>query len=241
MVNLTPNTYAQWHLNELSGIVVDDATVNNRNGTTVNSPTWVAGKLNNCLNMTAVSVAYAKFGNIAAFERTTACSYEFWFNTGNNTQDGIFGKFDGTKGTYLYAHSSILYFILQNLSGVIYVTIPFIPSVWHHLIITYDGSSHASGIKMYLDNVDTLVTIGSDTLNSGTIVGSTEFMIGYGYYSQKGLKLDEFVIYDKVLSVPEVAFRWNGGSGTEYLQSNAPPYAPNTPSPVNHFGNSPIT
>jgi hypothetical protein len=241
MVNLTPNTYAQWHLNELSGTVVDDATVNNRDGTTVNSPTWVAGKLNNCLNMTAVSAAYAKFGNIAAFERTTACSYEFWFNTGNNTQDGIFGKFDGTKGTYLYAHAAILYFALRNAIGVMYVSTPFIPSVWHHLIITYDGSSNASGIKIYLDNVSAPLTIYSDTLNSGTILSSTEFTIGMGYYFQNTLMLDEFLIYDKVLSVAEVAFRWNGGSGTEYLQSNAPPYAPNTPSPVNHFGNSPIT
>ena len=43
--------YAWYHLNETSGTAVSDSSGNGRNGTTVNSPSWVAGKLNNSIQL----------------------------------------------------------------------------------------------------------------------------------------------------------------------------------------------
>lgn len=48
-------TYLQYHLNQSSGSAVVDSSINSRNGLTVGSPSWVAGKLNNCLQLNGTS------------------------------------------------------------------------------------------------------------------------------------------------------------------------------------------
>ena len=79
--NVCPVRYAEWHLNRSSGTSVPDTSGNARNGTAVNSPTWGAGKLNNCLTFVGASSQYVNFGDIANFERTTSWSTEFWIKT----------------------------------------------------------------------------------------------------------------------------------------------------------------
>ena len=248
MVNLTPNTYAQWHLNELSGTVVDDATVNNRNGTTVNGPTWVAGKINNCLNFSAASLQYVELGAIANFERTQACSYELWFNT--VTVNGqLFSKYTTASPRGLsvdIGNAGVIRFLLASgVAGNNYLYVQTVANSWcdgnwHHLIITYNGTSLAIGVKIYVDGISQSLYVIMDSL-IGTVISADTFRIARAanatYFNGK---LDEVLIYDKVLSQSEVDFRYNSGNGTENL-GNLPPYAPNTPSPINHFGNSPIT
>ena len=45
------NTSALYHLNETSGSSVDDSSTNNNDGTTTNSPSWNAGRMNNGLSL----------------------------------------------------------------------------------------------------------------------------------------------------------------------------------------------
>jgi hypothetical protein len=47
--------YLQYHLNESSGTAVADSSGNSRHAITQNGPTWMAGKLNNCLNLNGVN------------------------------------------------------------------------------------------------------------------------------------------------------------------------------------------
>lgn len=49
--NLFGSAYLHYHLNELSGSVVNDSSGNSRNGITINSPLWVDGKLNKCIQL----------------------------------------------------------------------------------------------------------------------------------------------------------------------------------------------
>jgi hypothetical protein len=96
-------------------------------------------------------------------------------------------------------------------------------STWHHVIVTYNGTSLASGVLLYVDgSVDASPSILHDNLN-GTILNGNNYTIAR---SRNGSyltgKLDEVVIYDRVLTATEVAGRYNSGVGTQSCQLPSP-------------------
>jgi len=218
------NPYAQWHFNETSGTVASDNSGNGRNGNTVNSPTWVVGKINNSINLAGGSSQYINMGNIANFEYTLPFSYEVWFNTGNS-QGIIFSKYDSVngRGPILYMFGGKIEFgLYSSNSPYQYAQIDttaatFGDSAWHHLVATYNGSGNVAGMKIYIDGLLKTVTTNSDTL-AGTILNSVDFVIGkttagVSYWTGK---LDEALIYEnKTLTQAEVTYRYNSGTGTE--------------------------
>ena len=214
--------YAHWSLNELSGTNVPDSSGNGRNGTTVNSPTWITGKINNCLQFNGTT-QYVNCNNIANFERTDPCSYEFWFKYTSTALRMILSKYDtGTaKGLMIYSNSGNIYFDLRGAGGYLAVatTETFNDDIWHHGIITYNGTSSPSGVKIYIDNILRTPTTAKDTL-ANSVLNSAIFCIGNRstvYYWQGSI--DEIVIYDKVLTPEEINLRWNSGIGTEMITS----------------------
>ena len=81
----------------------------------------------------------------------------------------------------------------------------------HIVAVTYDGSSTAAGVAIYVDGVlDTAAATENDALLS-TIVQSTPFVIGNqtSFETQYFLDgvLDHFVIYDRALTGAEIAAR----------------------------------
>lgn len=83
----------------------------------------------------------------------------------------------------------------------------FAAKQWHHLVITYDGSGRAAGLRLFLDGVPAAVDVRRDTLN-GTITNAQPLRIGrrdegLGYY---GL-LDELRILGAAIS-PEGVADW---------------------------------
>jgi len=225
--------YARWHLNETTGAIVSDSSGNGRNGTPVNNPTSVVGKLNNCLSFNGTN-QYVDCGDIVNFERTQPCSYEFLFNTTASATRIVFSKMimptplgmriviiDGKINFGLYANSSnILQLQTNSISN---------DGNWHHCIITYDGSSLASGVKFYIDNVLQATTIMNNNLNASILNTATFRIAGRmdSVYFFSG-KLDEGIIYNKVLSASEVAFRYNSGVGREnwYYPTDKPTIKP---------------
>ena len=76
-----------------------------------------------------------------------------------------------------------------------------------HLALTYDGSTNASGVKMFLNGVEqTNITVTGDTLTATTrLAVDTDF----GSYSEH--TFDELSIYHDELTSTEVATLYNGG------------------------------
>jgi hypothetical protein len=218
--------YAWYHLNETSGTSVSDSSGNGRNGITVNDPTWVAGKLNNALQFNKTANQYVNGGDIANFERTQKFSVETWFKTIINTPASILVSRTlcptNCRGWQIYIDSGKIYFDLINTwsSNVIRVSVPatYANGAWHHLIVTYNGSSKASGINISFDGSLLTKTIVYDTLTA-TIQNTGNFTIS----SRNGVEYffngteDEVVIYDKNLNSTEISFRYNNSYGTESM------------------------
>lgn len=215
--------YARWHLNQSIGTNVPDSTDNGRDGTTsgMTDSNWVPGKLNNCLYFSGED-QYVYFGDIAGWERDVPFSLDFWFygETVPNPRD-ILGKWDDTKGyrAYLSAAGRIGFVMASSTGGLIDIatSVSGLQDAWHHVVITYDGTSQASGFHIWIDNTDDPFLIASDTLTSGTIVNAADFQMGDVGSPFPDLigNLDEVLIWTKVLTSGDVAKRWDSGVGSE--------------------------
>ncbi len=215
------NVYARYHLNSIdTGNSVEDTSGNSRDGVAINSPSVVAGKLNNCFYFNGNN--YVNCGDIANFERTDSFSLECWFKTSSGLQSLIarIGSTPPYQGWKLdIGNTGVVRFYLINSSVnliSVYVNQNYSDNVWHHCVITYDGSSSALGIHIYMDEIDKGLTINSNSL-TGTIqtsyICSISSMNG-GIYYFNGL-IDEVLIYDKELTQEEVTYKYNSGTGRE--------------------------
>jgi len=92
---------------------------------------------------------------------------------------------------------------------------------WHHILVTYDGSSDLSGVTMYIDGTSVAISLAtSDTLPPGTdITTATDLCFG-GFINNASTNsriypfagnLDEVAIWSKELSSAEAAAVYNGG------------------------------
>lgn len=226
LMAIVPLPYAHWKLNESSGSTASDSSGNGRNGTLLNmeNSDWQAGKLNNCLVFDGVNEA-VNCGSIASFERTQPFSLEFWFKGTTVNYGGLVAK--GEEGAtyrgycaYIYQGKINFYLMSNNGTGnqlQVITTNTINNGSWHHVVITYNGNSLASGIKIYIDGVsDTLVVFVNNLTD--TIVTTADFSIASrksGTSLFLNGSLDEILIYSEELTQTHVTNRYNSGNGTE--------------------------
>ncbi len=80
---------------------------------------------------------------------------------------------------------------------------------WRHLVITYDGSAKAAGLKVYVDGALNPVHVRRDNL-SGSVASAEPWRIawkgtGIGFEG----RVDEFRLYDRALTPEQIsALHW---------------------------------
>lgn len=219
-----------YHLNEISGSDVNDSSENNNDGICINMEDgdWVVGKLDNGLQFDG-NDEYIDLGDIANFEKTDPFSIEFWFKT-NVDHIGVFvSRYTNTihRGWMAYLKPSgtvalSLATARDNRCVVYTIKDTFLDNNWYHVIITYDGSGIASGIHIYVNNIDESLVTFKNSLG-GTILNTANCCLGRResadlYYN--GF-LDEVVIYNFELNSEDVDYRYNVGSGIETMWAGA--------------------
>jgi len=217
------STYAGWHLNESSGNIAYDFSDNERNAITVNNPLWIEGKLNNCLQFNGIN-QYVNCGDIANFDYDESFSLECWFKTKSKNQI-ILSRMDNNlvRGWQLVLHKSTsIYFGLYHTTVPTNALVVYTDSTgwnddeWHHIIMTYDGTNSPSGICIYIDREkQSLITYGNTLTSSIKNPANCQISGRDGDTLLWKGNIDETIIYDKTLTVDEVANRWNSGQGIE--------------------------
>lgn len=232
------------HLNASSGSAVTDSSSNSTDGTTSNmdDSNWVAGHLNNALTFDGVNESVG-FGNILSFERTDPFSLECWYK---GTYAGGFGSLickqdlgaaprTGYSMALTNSGADITFLLINTVVGagnriqISTTTASMNDDAWHQVIVTYDGSSSASGCNIWIDGIDTAFNTIYDNL-SATIVTTNQLEFGMrnnnNYLSGT---LDECAVYSVALTSDQVAFRYNAGTGTEgYYWADNPTIVNNT-------------
>ncbi|MDE1824836.1 MAG: LamG domain-containing protein [Candidatus Micrarchaeota archaeon] len=181
------------------------------------------------------------------FERTNPFSISVWFST-SGINAAILGKdtWGGTdQGWQLEIESSgVVDLTLLNTYPSNYVMVRANQVTndgkWHHLVATYDGSSKASGIKLYIDGQIATTTTVSDTL-SASIVTNQNFNIGdtQGVGNNFNGQMGGVQIYGQVLKASQVSQLYQEGiSGLPIPTSNLLAWWPLSGNANDYSGNS---
>lgn len=120
---------------------------------------------------------HVDMGDVHGFERTDTFSISFWFNTVAGALQAIVAKGDvGAGAGYEVSMdaSGSIHLFLTNTTTTDEVEVQTTATdldngAWHHCVVTYDGSSSASGVHIYIDNTDEALTTNVDTLTSSIL------------------------------------------------------------------------
>lgn len=162
--------------------------------------------------------------------RTDRCdefSFDFWLrDTERNPQPVVvLQKTQGTDVGYngfdvMLAGGSLearLYRVWPGNGIGVRVVEPLAKDEWQHVAVTYDGSSRAGGLRIYLSGREVPTEVVRDHLHKSTlggIHGKGKLMLG-GRFRDRGFKggeIDELQEFDRVLAPLEIADLHDGES-----------------------------
>ena len=219
--NGDPSLIGYWQLN---GSSVDNSGIGNNGVDTAMSYLPIRDCKNKSLQKGAFfngSTSVITVGNNLNFERTDSFSIAFWIKTSTTANNAIMAKWSATdRGWRIEVNGSAANSITLTLTNVfstndieVYLANANInDNTWHLIVFTYNGSSLASGVKIYKDGVPQNLTVATNNL-SATILNTDEAKFGARnptpvlFYSGY---LDEIGVWNRVLSAQEISqyYRW---------------------------------
>ena len=156
------------------------------------------------------------------FERNQPFSVSIWINLLKAGEHGpIFnstnGEFDGLRGYRCWLLKDgtlqVSFSYVWPANCIDFITIDKItPKKWQNITLTYDGSSKASGVKIYLEGKEMKANLLTDNLTKSITYGEKKthwvdmpLMIGKEFReTTDNLAIDEFKVYARQLAPIEV-------------------------------------
>jgi hypothetical protein len=199
-----------------------DKSGNANNGTLVNGPTFNTGSLGSIV-FDGVD-DYCNIGNVTPlnFNRLDPYTFSVFFKSANvNPPAVLLGKMDQSfvQGYTLYQINGQIYTDLGNFSGTINalsVSTSAILSnnIIYNIVVTYDGSSSTSGLKIYLNSVIQSTSVQYNSLTTN-FTNTAPFYIAGRYPSAYPFPGSIYTtqIYNRALSADEVLQNYNATKG----------------------------
>lgn len=216
-LDLSKSLIAYYPLDEIRDGQIRNIPAPRSGGRTVGEPEILEGKIAGALKFTAHD--RVNLGEIAGFERADRFSIGFWVNPSEPGYEftllsNLAGKNEGYYGYDIYLKDGrpsirLVHGLPADLVQV--TTRQVLPEqTWSHLTVTYDGSSRASGLKLYINGQPVAVTVDFDQLSRSIRIAPKGLRIGgypeYTFDLSDGFCLmDELRIYERCLSELEVA------------------------------------
>jgi hypothetical protein len=233
-----------WKFDSTTGSVVEDS-LGGINGIMSNG-IWTTGKHNNCIeflgadakNTTGTTVDMG--AGTCQFERNEPFTFSLWFKHAyGNVQTFnplISNAYSGrTNGfcAYLLGGGLIYLSLAGNSTTTSAISKSYLGSTqdtnWHLFTVTYDGSSTAAGLKMYLDGGEVTLNTHRDNLNTTTKSPTAKFFVGKmlitpyndgdGWNSGTTFfrgKIDEVAVYNRAITSNEVLSIYNTSTYNEW-------------------------
>ncbi|MEE2888613.1 MAG: DUF1553 domain-containing protein [Planctomycetota bacterium] len=145
---------------------------------------WLAGRTGKSLRVNG-GKNFVSLGTVGDYERTDAFSYGAWVFPEAKRQGAVIARMDDAnshRGFDLLAGGAqtvAVHLIHKWASNAIKVTTKkTIPNrIWSHVFVTYDGSSKAAGLKIYINGQHVPVQVNNDNLTA-TIRTKTPLHLG---------------------------------------------------------------
>ena len=185
-------------------------------------PEWVPGVLGRALRLSGNGCL--NWGGALDLGRTDAMSYGCWFLADPGLKRGcLFGKF--SNGKVIAEERGFALTVEPSKNSVIAEWTHSYPSDslvvrsdiqeptgrWHHLFVTYDGSSVAGGVRIYVDGQRALIRVEQNGLTQ-SIRNAVPLQVGKrdDKFPFRG-DIDDVRIYQRVLDAKEVASLYAAG------------------------------
>jgi hypothetical protein len=217
-----PRPTAAFHFDEVSDDSTPDQQSTNR-AVLVEGPVQVPGKMGKALQFSGDNSLLCK--GAGAFSRVTPFSFSLWLQpTAAQDRAVVFHRSrswtdSGSRGYELLLETgrpsfSLVHFYPGNAIQV-RAEHPIPLQEWSHLAVTYDGSSRAAGIRLYLNGLPLPVQVVRDHLYRDILhreawgdadVGHIDLALA-GRFRDSGFKkgiIDEFQVFDRCLTPAEV-------------------------------------
>jgi hypothetical protein len=177
-------------------------------GAAAGAATYVDGKFGKAIKVDGESV---NAGNVIDFERTDAFSYGCWVKLAGVDGSIISKMDDGPTFTgidlFVQGRRVAPHFVSNWPNNALKVATKGLMGInrWVHVMVTYDGSSKPSGVKVYFDGVSQDLQTENDSLK-GSIKCKAPLTIGRRVNSSplNGM-IEDVRFYRRVLSHAEVA------------------------------------
>jgi len=206
-------------------------------------PGYVGNQISNTSEMTFNGVDdYFNIGNVSSlnFERTDVFSISAWVKrVGSGTTQFIFSKATNSSpytGYSIYINPSNQ--IASNIN-ISYASNHLsvngnstLNTSWNHVCVTYDGSSNASGIKLYVNGSEETTSSTGQASITGTL--SNSYPVNIAARNSSDLffngQIDEVAIFDTALNADQIKFDLYNATTTGKTADIA--NNPNLPTPV---------
>jgi hypothetical protein len=197
-------------LDESAGDAVDDASHPSQPGVVKGHSRWTTGKQDGALEFDGQT--HVDLGNRGDFDGTKGFSIGVWVYSPSGETVAVLSKMDEANAYRGYdllldggnrPACHIIHRWPDN--GIKIVALqPFSPETWHHLLIAYDGSRKAAGVRLFVDGKVQPFRVESDSL-SDTIATDQPLRLGRRQTSLSfSGKLDDVRFFEQELT-PEQA------------------------------------
>ena len=135
----------------------------------------------------------------------------FWDSGSNHYEYFLVNRYNNTLRFQMYFGDTITNYIQFTTEEALE------DDTWYHIVVTYDLSAAATGLNMYINNVVFNTTKGTATValtgSWGTPADTVApVYMGRGSAEYSDCKIDEFGIWDDVLTVDDVDDLYNAGA-----------------------------
>jgi len=202
-----------------SGTVWSDLSRGENNGTLKNGPTFNSGN-GGSIVFDGVD-DFVEIQNQIQFDQTDPFTLSSWvkspsvgdnqiINNENSSYTGYRLNINGLANIEIGLRSSIFDDIaIETLNSIN-------TDIWYHIVGTYDGTSNASGMKIYINGVEESTNILSNTLTSSTL-SNQRTLLGIRRISPPPDPLRGNIanvqIYNRTLSATEILQNYNATKG----------------------------
>jgi hypothetical protein len=212
-----PGLVAAYSFDELKDNRVADSTDPKTPGNAVEDPKLVPGKVGQAAELNGENGF--TFPNVGHFSRTDPFTLSLWLKTANHAPRAVVVHHSqapvdaGSRGYEVLLEAGKVAVGLHHMwpgNSLKVVTRKAIPvDTWTQVTVSYDGSSTAAGLKVYLDGEPAEVKVVRDGLRKDITYGGSEPTLAIGHRFRdngfKGGTVDEFRVYNRALTAAEVA------------------------------------